>query len=612
MWNDKETDIDLLGHEKIAATILSIIQDQHLRPLTIGIYGDWGVGKSSVLSLLQSQAKATAAAKVYNHHCIMFNGWLFQGYEDAKTALMETVVSEIAELQTLTAEGKKLAKSIFKRINWLKVAKLAIGTGITMATGLPATGIIGGLIDKVKEGVKTDEEEKYLNDKEEDEETVTKQIRAFRSEFAKLIKESKVDHVIIMIDDLDRCLPKTVIEILEAIRLLLFVEGTTFVISGDERMIEYAVREHFPNLPLEYKEYTSNYLEKLVQVPLRMPALTSLQTGNYIKLLMIQFYLKGDKAKMEAVLSAYEGKKARPYDNLVLSYEIVTEALGETNEELAQAIAVADQITPTLAAHLRGNPRNIKRFLNTLFLRLRIAKIYGLETEVQLSKLAKLMLLERFQPAFYDNIIDEVSMDPNGLSKSIAEAETGAAAASGTDSEDSIASSVITGWAKVLPQIGARDLRPYIFISREKAISFAANDGLSDAALQVYEKLNSGSDMAVKAAEKPLMALSPSDRSLIFDKLVLESRSVEDFSSLHKSFKGMLRIIQKDPSFEERLLSRIEIIPAEKLGTWCVSELSGLHTDIGKQKFKALLGKWQSQSANTRLKTLAQQTLSRQ
>jgi hypothetical protein len=39
MWNDKETDVDLLGHDKIAQTILEIIKDNHLRPLTIGVYG---------------------------------------------------------------------------------------------------------------------------------------------------------------------------------------------------------------------------------------------------------------------------------------------------------------------------------------------------------------------------------------------------------------------------------------------------------------------------------------------------------------------------------------------------------------------------------------------
>src|SRR6476646_6646520 len=99
MWNDKETDVDLLDHEKIAQTVLEIIADNHLRPLTVGIYGDWGVGKSSVLSLLQKEILEQSKSKKLDAHTILFNGWLFQGYEDAKTALMETVVSELAKLQ---------------------------------------------------------------------------------------------------------------------------------------------------------------------------------------------------------------------------------------------------------------------------------------------------------------------------------------------------------------------------------------------------------------------------------------------------------------------------------------------------------------------------------
>ncbi|WP_207516089.1 Qat anti-phage system ATPase QatA [Longitalea luteola] len=608
MWNDKETDIDLLGHDKIALTILDIIEDQNLRPLTIGIYGDWGVGKSSILSILQDKAKATANAGIYKHHCIMFNGWLFQGYEDAKTALMETVVTQITDLKTLTAKGKDLAKKIIKRVNWLKVAKVSAGAALTALTGIPAGGLIRTVFEKAKEATASGEDESWTKEVE-DEDSVTKQIHAFRKDFADLVKESKVDHVIIMIDDLDRCLPKTVIEILEAIRLFLFVEGTSFVISADERMIEYAVREHFPNLPLEYREYTRNYLEKLVQIPVRMPALTSLQTGNYIKLLMVQFYLKSDGSKMAIILESYEKKKKRPYDNLVLSYEIIKEALGASDKDIETAITVADQITPTLAANLRGNPRNIKRFLNTLFLRLRIARIYGLDTEIQLSRLAKLMLLERFHPALYETVVAEVSQDNQGHSKTINDAEAKGSSTAVDDEQVSDAPIEQQSWAGAEPKIGAFDLRPYIFISREKAISFAGEDQLSDPAVQIYEKLKSGSDIALKAAEKALGQLQPAEITQIFDRLIADSRSIEDFRTNPAPIKGLLRIIAADISLEERLLNRVESISPSKMGAWCTSEFDGLKTEAAKAKYQRLLEGWANQTANRTLQRMAQQKI---
>src|SRR5690242_11741203 len=103
MWNDKETDLDLLGYDKIADIILEIVKDQYLRPLTIGVYGDWGAGKSSILSLLNKKVNELPKSEAKKIHTIYFNGWLFQGYEDAKSALMETIIADLGKLQpTLT------------------------------------------------------------------------------------------------------------------------------------------------------------------------------------------------------------------------------------------------------------------------------------------------------------------------------------------------------------------------------------------------------------------------------------------------------------------------------------------------------------------------------
>jgi KAP family P-loop domain len=44
---DNETRVDLLSNEAIAATIIKLLRSQHARPVTIGVHGDWGAGKSS-------------------------------------------------------------------------------------------------------------------------------------------------------------------------------------------------------------------------------------------------------------------------------------------------------------------------------------------------------------------------------------------------------------------------------------------------------------------------------------------------------------------------------------------------------------------------------------
>ena len=79
MWNDNETNIDLFGHARIAKTISALIREERLSPLTMGVHGDWGAGKSSVLQLVEQELKDDDDVL-----CLRFNGWLFQGFDDTK------------------------------------------------------------------------------------------------------------------------------------------------------------------------------------------------------------------------------------------------------------------------------------------------------------------------------------------------------------------------------------------------------------------------------------------------------------------------------------------------------------------------------------------------
>ena len=613
MWNDKETDVDFLGYDKISDTILEIVKDNHLRPLTIGVYGDWGVGKSSILSLLQKKVKELPKEESKKIHTIVFNGWLFQGYEDTKSALMETIVTDLARLQPNVEKVKKLAKSLLRRINWLKVAKVSASAIWTGVTGIPNPGMISGVISMAENAkklftkkedsenadivVEQKDEDGFLN---EEENTVPSQIHAFRKEFKELIESSKVEQLIILVDDLDRCLPKSVIEILEAIRLFLFVEGTVFVISADEKMIEYAVREHFPNLPSDYSEYTKNYLEKLIQIPIRIPTLNKLQTGNYIKFLMLQNHLKNNLSEVERIYKHYESKKKLPYENIELNYAIIKEALGSDSESLRETLAVGDQLYPVLSNGLKGNPRNTKRFLNTLFLRLKIGKIYGLDPIIQLNILAKLMLLERFNNDLYTDLVNEVSSSTEGKSVKIGEYEDAIDDASDYDTN-------MLKWSRLLPSLKGEDLRPYIFISKEKAISFDQELTLTPLLLSVLTRLESGSLMNLNEAERDINGITPQEATMLFEKLLTACKSLQDLTKQPNQMKGMFRIIKVFPQLEIKLLDFLSSKPATNLGVWVITESAGIQTQDARTKFNMLLDTWKTKGNKT-LKALAGQT----
>ena len=280
MWVDQETDQDLVNFRGIATTIAQIIMEPGLTPLTIGVHGDWGYGKSSVLRMLRAELDDMGALTLY------FNGWAFEGFEDAKIALMESIVSELVRHKKVLVKAKEALVRLAKRVRWFKIARRLAALGVTLAVGDPTALLFDSI-----QGSKDDDG--WLKAAEED--APYHHIHGFREDFAKLLDQADIKRLVVLVDDLDRCLPEHAISTLEAIRLFLSVDGATFVIGADEIMIEYAVRRHFPELGAtagtvgtKASNFTKNYLEKLIQLPFRLPQLNATETRRFITLLLIE------------------------------------------------------------------------------------------------------------------------------------------------------------------------------------------------------------------------------------------------------------------------------------------------------------------------------------
>src|SRR3990167_11458906 len=123
---DNETQIDLLNNEAIATTIIGLLRERPEQPVTIGVHGDWGAGKSSILEMIEAGLDGDARIL-----CLKFNGWRFQGFEDAKIALIEGIVTGLIEKRPALVKAGAAVEEIFKRIDWLKVAKKAGGLALT-------------------------------------------------------------------------------------------------------------------------------------------------------------------------------------------------------------------------------------------------------------------------------------------------------------------------------------------------------------------------------------------------------------------------------------------------------------------------------------------------
>src|SRR4029077_5962702 len=129
MWSENESKQDLLGFQYLAQAVISIVKKEALLPATIGVFGDWGGGKSTLIDIVQAKLMNDDERKA-GTVVLSFNGWLFEGYEGAKTALMGTILEELQDHETFknkaSDKAKKLMKSLFRRVNWMK-ATLGVG-----------------------------------------------------------------------------------------------------------------------------------------------------------------------------------------------------------------------------------------------------------------------------------------------------------------------------------------------------------------------------------------------------------------------------------------------------------------------------------------------------
>lgn len=630
---DNETKVDLLNNEAIAATIIRLLRDRPDQPVTVGIHGDWGAGKSSVLEMIEA-----GFAGEHKVLCLKFNGWRFQGFEDAKIALIEGIVTGLIEKRPALTKAGEAVKDVFRRIDWLKVAKKAGGLAITTFTGIPTPDQIQAAVDALQ-GVLADpaklatkdnieaavqEVKGILKPKGELAATnVPQEISAFRKAFDELLEKAGIEQLVVLIDDLDRCLPDTAIETLEAVRLFVFTSRTAFVVAADEAMIEYAVRKHFPDLPdtTGPQTYARNYLEKLIQVPFRIPALGDAETRIYVTLLLVGAELGENDAAFDALISAARERLKRPWASGALDAATVKTALGDKASRAHTALALSDQIGPILASGTKGNPRQIKRFLNTLVLRQRTAEARGFGDEIKLPVLAKLMLAERFIPRLFDQIAAAAAAAPDGKCAELAalEAATGEKDGAKADTKPEkivgkasatakpaleavkptesaplsewLTSPQVKAWAAVPTALGGEDLRPYLFVAKERKDYFGAASVLGHLATVVEQLF--GSKFTVQSLEADLKRLAPPEAAQVFEAVRGRIVAGGTFDTEPPGVPGLAVLVRAHPSLQGNLLDFLEAVPRDRLGPWACSGWEGAlkGTDSGS-RFDLLLQAW--------------------
>ena len=510
MWSDNETDSDFLNFSGVADTVAETIVQANGRPISIGVSGAWGVGKSSMIQLIRNALETRDDTKE-TFVFVNFNAWLYQGYDDARAALLGTVATTLATEASAREKGIDKANKLLRSVNWLRVTQFA-AAGLGTVLGLPS-----GLSSLVIESPESQPDA-----------SPPKKIDEIRECFGQTLKELDVQ-LVVLIDDLDRCLPQTTISTLEAIRLLLFLDNAAFVIAADDTMIKHAVRSHFNGVD---DTTVTNYFDKLIQIPIRVPPLGTQEVRAYLMLLFVQNSELPDNEK-EIIRKQVCKQLTQTWRGHRVDRAFMQTIYNNFPSDVISKFDTANRLAPLMTSSkgIAGNPRLIKRFLNALSIRMSISNTHGVGVDEAV--LAKMLLFERCaDPAAYEELTSEVNNSNEGKPTFLSDWEDAALAGKQPDfgEKKHWDTPFIKEWLTVPPRLFNLDLRGVLYVSREHAPLVTPEDRLSSEAAKLSAAILKYPKEA-RTMQDELSNLPPSEITIIMDRVLASARQIQGWGT---------------------------------------------------------------------------------
>ena len=584
MWSDKESKIDFLNFNETAESIKDLITEKELMPISIGVFGDWGAGKSTILELTKASLETDEQEYIQVH----FDAWTFQGYDDAKAALLETIASTLvkkaADDKNLSAKAKEFAG----RIDKIRLMGLLMDGGAALA-GIPTMGgiqkIMGlfsggddgeldvddvkGAVDGAKDVAKKNKG--LIKDKKSF--SPPKEIKEFRKAYSDLLKEFDKP-LIVYVDNLDRCSPFNAISTLEAIRLFLFLPNTAFVIAADEDMIRLAVPEYHKGAS---QRHQTDYLDKLIQIPVHVPRPGVLEIRAYLMMLTAQDHGVTD-AQFETIRCALEESLRLSWkqpqitvDELLQDHEI------EKHSELRSKFVVAEQLAPLLAesTNINGNPRIVKRLLNQVKMRKKTAHRRGMQLDEK--TITKLVIFERCLGTQATNKLYELIDKENGYPKVLADLENSEVEFDEINlpEEWKLDLAFIDKWSKLPPMFTEMDLTPAAYLSRESIPMGAVNSVMSGAAQKLVEELMK-QKVRVSGVNSTAITTTPKEEYMsVMDGLIENFKLIGDWTERPTGIYGAVLLAKQDDKCSLSLLTFLKSLPRQRWLNPIIKELEG-------------------------------------
>jgi hypothetical protein len=511
LWDDNPADTDLLGFDAVVAPVLAALASPQLDPLTIGIHAKWGGGKSTVLRLIAAELASESSVVV-----VQTNPWAYDDQLDVKGALIAEVLGALEEKFKADKSVIEKVGGLLKRISWSRATMVLAGGAL--ARNLDLEQLVEALTPK----------------KSSDQNSMGGFKAAFNDFIAGL---PAVERVVVLVDDLDRCLPPAVMATLEAIKLFLSVKGMVFVIAADQDMVRDAIAMNLATSP-RGERFAQRYLDKIVQLPVSLPHLPPHESEAYIGLLLT--YPTCDATQFRTLLEHCQSRRRENKLPLLGALESLDPRPSD------DTLRLASQLAHGLRSDKVANPREIKRFLNAFSVRRRIAQVRGVS--IRPDVIAKLLLLEDRYRSDFEALASTPDAERPAL---LNEWETWAKS---DDETPPVGTSMETrDWAGAEPSLAGESIGPYLTLAASLAV-LPVTTPIDNELAAILARLTGPSDADRRNAMDELSRRGATDKRALLEVLFGRARLSDDVTMAVQAAVG---IAEQTPELAEEVATAI-------------------------------------------------------
>lgn len=278
----------VLGFDGQARALEKIITNSQPR-FAIGIFGAWGSGKTTLMNAIRDRllAKKVVVAE--------FCAWRYEREEHILVPLLDTLRQAMEDWTNhYGCSQQSIAKQITSAAKTLGevTAALIAGTTTKINLGVLELSLNGAAaLAKAKElgaesaASKHGPLEATLSSPAGPQSLYHKSFVALKKTFEELLKHAPDLRFVIFVDDLDRCLPKSMVDSLEAIKLFFDLDGFVFVVGVDREVAQDAVEARHDGQRTSAKQTLrgAEYLKKIFQVPFSLPVIRRAHLGQLLR-----------------------------------------------------------------------------------------------------------------------------------------------------------------------------------------------------------------------------------------------------------------------------------------------------------------------------------------